>query len=101
MSDYAKRFGANHPLATRKYALGDVNCSLIRTVNGRTIILGHDTQLPRPYEPYDMNVYDAASWSVVSELTERSVANKSRRADFPDFTRGKWKTNAPLEIVGV
>lgn len=48
----------------------------------------------------DMDVYDAASWSVVSELTERSVANKSRPIDFPDFTRGAWKTNPPLGIVG-
>ena len=29
--------------------LGDVNVSLIRTVNGRTIVVGHDTNLPRPY----------------------------------------------------
>ena len=50
--------------------------------------------------PPDMNVYDAASWSVVSELSERSVANKSRPVDFPDFTLGKWKTNPPLGIMG-
>ena len=49
--------------------------------------------------PPDMDVYDAAAWSVVSELSERSVANKSRPMDFPDFTRGRWKTNPPLSIV--
>ncbi|MHC4942191.1 MAG: Gfo/Idh/MocA family protein [Planctomycetota bacterium] len=49
--------------------------------------------------PLDMDVYDAAAWSVVSDLTERSVANKSRPVDFPDFTRGRWKTKAPLKIV--
>ena len=173
---YAKRLGADHPLATEEYLLGDVNFSLIRTVNGLSITLGHDTQLPRPYSrmsmvqgtkgifkgypdrifvegkssgdewesldsyreqyehplwkrmgerakekghggmdfmelyrliralrtgtPPDMNVYDAASWSVVSELSERSVANKSRPVDFPDFTLGKWKTNPPLGIMG-
>jgi len=47
----------------------------------------------------DMDVYDAAAWSVVSELTERSVANRSCPVDFPDFTRGRWKTNPPLGIV--
>ena len=47
----------------------------------------------------DMDVYDAASWSVVSALSERSVANRSRPVDFPDFTRGKWKTRSPLGIV--
>jgi len=172
---YGEQFGAEHPLATRHYALGDVNFSLIRTVGGKTITLGHDTQLPRPYSrmsmvqgtkaiyqgfpdriyiegqspqhtwealedyrsqfdhplwkeleeraagtghggmdfmelyrliqalrrgtPTDWNVYDAASWSVVFELSERSVANRSRPVDFPDFTRGKWKTNQPLEMV--
>lgn len=171
-----KEFGPDHPSARQKYALGDVNSSLIRTVNGLTITLVHDCSTPRPYSrinlvqgtkaifrgypdriyieakspeshtweplenyadeyehplwkarsesakgtghggmdymelyrlikclragtPPDMDVYDAASWSVVSELTERSVANKSRPVDFPDFTRGKWKTNTPLGIV--
>ena len=47
----------------------------------------------------DMDVYDAASWSVVSALSERSVADRSRPIDFPDFTRGKWKTREPLGIV--
>jgi hypothetical protein len=51
-------------------------------------------------EPVDMDVYDAASWSVISPLSEKSVANKSRPVDFPDFTRGRWKTNKPLGIVG-
>ena len=47
----------------------------------------------------DMDVYDAASWSIVSALSERSVADRSRPIDFPDFTRGKWKTREPLGIV--
>jgi predicted dehydrogenase len=173
----AEKYGVDHPKATMKYALGDVNSSLIRTKNGKTIILLHDCDTPRPYSrvdfvqgtkgivtgypdrvyiegrspehqwepienyweefdhplwkaiasrgegrghggmdyiedyrliqslrtgtPLDMDVYDAAAWSVVIELSERSVANKSRPMDFPDFTRGKWKTNPPLGIVTV
>jgi hypothetical protein len=49
--------------------------------------------------PPDMDVYDAAAWSAVSELSERSIANKSQPVDFPDFTHGRWKSNPPLEIV--
>ena len=49
--------------------------------------------------PTDMDVYDAAAWSAVSELSERSVARRSARVDFPDFTRGRWQTRAPLGIV--
>ncbi len=170
-----KKFGPDHQLARQKYAQGDVNVSLIRTVNGLSITIYYDCRTPRPYSrinlvqgtkgifrgypdriyiegksashawepadkyqkdydhplwkalgnkaggfghggmdymvvyrlmqalhtgtPPDMDVYDAAAWSVVSELSERSVANKSRPMDFPDFTRGKWKTNPPLCIV--
>jgi len=155
--------------------LGDVNVSLIHTVNGRTIFLSYDCNLPRPYSrinlvqgtkgivhgypdrvhiegrspqhqweaasayleefdhplwktlgkdsqgashggmdyledyrliqclregsPTDMDVYDAAALSVVSELTEQSVSHKSRPVEFPDFTRGAWKVFPPLGIV--
>ncbi|MBI81758.1 MAG: hypothetical protein CMJ81_01050 [Planctomycetaceae bacterium] len=173
---YGDRFGENHPLATRTYALGDVNVTMIRTRQGRTITVGHGSQLPRPYsrinmvqgtrgivqgypdrialetnahghqwepienylEKYDhplwrklarnargkghggmdfmqihrlieclhtgtepdMDVYDAAAWSVISELSERSVARRSQSVDVPDFTRGRWKTRQPLGIIG-
>ena len=46
-----------------------------------------------------MDVYDAATWSVISPLTERSVAAKSRPVDFPDFTRGKYKNTPPIKLV--
>lgn len=163
------------PRRSRRYALGDMNSSLIRTKLGRTILLQHDTTSPRPYtrinlvqgtqgtvtgypdriylegrspeheweelesyrqdfehplwteladsaagarhggmdfledyrliqslrsgEPMDMDVYDAAAWSVICELTETSVANRSRPVEFPDFTRGGWKIRDPLGIV--
>lgn len=186
---YAKEhLPKDHPKRARNYINGDVNSSLIRTANGITIILKHDTDLPRPYSrrnlvqgtrgivrgfpefqvclegedpdhahqwkpgskylaeyehplwkqalehsareseaggdkpapitaeyledsrliqalqagiPPDFDVYDAASWSVVTALSEKSVANRSRPMDFPDFTRGKWKTNPPVRILGV
>jgi hypothetical protein len=171
----AKKFGSDSQQAKQKYALGDVVTTLIRTVNGQTIVLTHDTNTPRPYSrdilvqgtkgivckypeekihiegrsephtweplenyaaeyehplwkahaqkakgghggmdyiedyrliealrtgtPTDMDVYDAVAWSVVSELTERSIADRGRSVDFPDFTRGKWKANTPLGII--
>ena len=45
----AKHFGAGDPRTTQKYALGDVNVSLIYTAKGKVITLYHDTNLPRPY----------------------------------------------------
>jgi predicted dehydrogenase len=47
----------------------------------------------------DADVYDAAAWSAVSALSEKSIAGGSIPVNFPDFTRGKWKTNKPLGIV--
>lgn len=182
LQEYAlKTLGPDHPFTKAKYKLGDVNTSLIKTVNGKTIYLVHDTNLPRPYSrinliqgtkgitqgfsdlthenlihiegmtkehhweplmdhvdefehpfiksyqemstgaghggadylelyrlvhclrnglPTDQDVYDAADWSVVAGLTEDSVANRSRPVDFPDFTRGLWKSRKPLGIIG-
>ena len=166
---------ADSPKRRETYVLGDVNVSLIKTVQGRTIVVQHSTNLPRPYSrihlvqgtkglfqgyphrvyiegrgklsqwqtaedllaefehplwkeiaeraqgaghggmdfiedyrlikclregtPTDMNVYDAASLSAVVELSTRSNAKRSASLDMPDFTRGKWKTNPPLDLV--
>lgn len=170
-----ENYPPDHPKRQETYKLGDVNVSLIKTVNGKTIYLSHDTNLPRPYSrihmvqgttgifqgypnrvhlvgisephrwdtaadhyaeydhplwkaidedaerfghggmdfledyrlikclreglPTDMNVYDAAALSAVVELTEISNANGSQPVEFPDFTRGRWKTNPPWDIV--
>ena len=48
-----------------------------------------------------MNVYDAAALSAVVELSVQSNAKTSRAVDFPDFTRGRWRTNPKLDIVHV
>ena len=170
-----KKLGPNHPNATRQFANGDINTTLIKTEKGLTVTLYHDTQTPRPYdlilrlqgteaiysgtldkihidgrtprqknkpaweelEPYyaqyehplwkrwgqttkkyphgpidymvvndfiqavraksqtPIDVYDAATWSVIGPLTEKSVASRSAAVDFPDFTRSKWKTRKP------
>jgi Oxidoreductase family, NAD-binding Rossmann fold len=171
----AEHTPADSPKRREQYVLGDVNVSMIKTVRGRTIVVEHCTNLPRPYSrihmvqgtkglfqgypnrvyvegrgkedewqeatevakqfehplwkdlaerasgaghggmdyiedyrlikclregrPTDMNVYDAAALSAVVELSTRSNAHKSAPLDVPDFTRGKWKTNPPLDIV--
>jgi len=173
---YAREhFPADAPQRQERFVLGDVNVTLIKTANGKTIYVGHDTNLPRPYSrihmvqgtrglfqgypnrvyvegrnpphrwqtmdeyvgefehplwkfdaaqqatsghggmdfledwrlikclreglPTDMNVYDAAALSAVCGLSEWSVANGSRPIDFPDFTRGGWRTQPPWGIV--
>lgn len=41
--------GAGHPNAEVKFKLGDVVTTTLRCENGETILLQHDTSLPRPY----------------------------------------------------
>ena len=163
---------------SERYALGDMNTTIIHTVKGKSIMIQHDTTSPRPYSrihlvqgtngmavkypdekvalqpgshdffkpeeqkkllakyehplskyigekarqvgghggmdfimiwrliyclrngyPLDQTVYDAASWSCLVELTERSVLNKSQSVAIPDFTRGAWKEQTPWPVI--
>ena len=49
--------------------------------------------------PLDQDVYDAALWSSIGPLSEWSVKNNSTSIKIPDFTKGSWKTNAPVDIA--
>ena len=40
--------------------------------------------------PLDQDVYDAAEWSSIRELSFISVANSGMPVRVPDFTRGAW-----------
>ncbi len=40
--------------------------------------------------PLDMDVYDAAEWSSLVELTEQSALMDGALVEIPDFTRGEW-----------
>ncbi|MDR1330603.1 MAG: acetylgalactosaminidase, partial [Tannerella sp.] len=173
-----EKFGKNSPEAKTPFKKGDINLTVIRTVNGHTILVGHDVASPRPYDrihkitgtkgmavkwpderiaippnpheflspekfrevmkeyehplskyigekaraigghggmdytmiwrliyclqnglPTDQDVYDAAAWSCLVELTERSVDNRSAPVDIPDFTRGEWKNAKPWPVI--
>ena len=171
MSLYAKnKFGDNSEYAKKTYKKGDMNTTLIKTENGKTILIQHDVTSPRPYSrlhtisgtngfaqkypqkgialepnahyflaeekldslleeyahpivkeieekakevgghggmdyimdyrliyclrnglPLDQDVYDAAEWSAIIELSRKSVENNSEPIEIPDFTRGAWK----------
>ena len=164
--------GRDHPNAQVRFALGDVVTTVLRTANEESVVITHDTDLPRPYslgfrvqgtrglwmvdgqqlyiegvspephrwepadpyierydhplwkrheqlavgaghggmdffvvhgfieairrgEPLPMDVYDAAAWSVISPLSERSVAHGGEPQPFPDFTGGLWVKRTP------
>ncbi|RFM28579.1 Gfo/Idh/MocA family protein [Deminuibacter soli] len=159
--------GASHPNAKVEFKLGDIVTTNIRCANGETILLQHDTNLPRPYslgfrvqgthglwmdvnksiyvegmsakndawedakpwldkydhplwkrwskstegaghggmdffvlhafveaikrqQPTPLDVYDAAAWSAITPLSEKSIEMGNQTVDFPDFTSGQW-----------
>jgi predicted dehydrogenase len=45
-----EKFGPESSEARQTYTLGDMNTTLVRTVNGRTLMIQHDTTSPRPYD---------------------------------------------------
>ncbi|TXF91836.1 Gfo/Idh/MocA family oxidoreductase [Neolewinella aurantiaca] len=49
--------------------------------------------------PLDQNVYEGCLWSAVAPLSEASVANGGAPQEFPDFTRGNWRSTSPLAII--
>lgn len=50
MTAYAKKkFGEDSEFAKRNYAKGDMVNTLIKTENGKTILIQHDVTSPRPY----------------------------------------------------
>ena len=50
LHDYiVKNGGKDHPNANINFKLGDIVTTLIKCANGETIMISHDTNLPRPY----------------------------------------------------
>ena len=50
MTEYAKeKFGEDSEMARKNYAKGDMINTLIKTENGKTILIQHDVTSPRPY----------------------------------------------------
>lgn len=50
-------------------------------------------------EEMPIDVYDAASWMVITCLTEASIANGGMPIDIPDFTNGKWILREPKDVT--
>ncbi len=50
-------------------------------------------------EEMPIDVYDAASWMVITCLTEASIANGGMPIDIPDFTGGKWVLREPKDVI--
>lgn len=93
LSNYSEQY--KHPLLTslEKKAKGAGHGGMDFIEDYRLI------QCIREGKPTDSDVYEGATISAVVALSERSIASSSTPIEFPDFTRGKWKTREPLGIV--
>lgn len=186
LSAHAKTVKPGHPFHNATgFAHGDISSQLIKTAQGRTILLQHDVVTPRPYSrinalggtrafhsgypsriaapeyaagsdgghgwlssgdyqklrnrfqhplwrskghaassagghggmdylmlyrlidnmnkgaPWDMDVYDGVTWSVVTPLSQLSEQQGSTPMRFPDFSRGKWRERRKLPIMQI
>ena len=52
-------------------------------------------------KPMPIDVYDAASWMCITELSETSVAQGGMPQSIPDFTSGMWTRRQPLDVVEI
>jgi predicted dehydrogenase len=168
LASYVEEQAPGNPNAKINYKNGDVVQTMLNCANGETVMLTHDTHLPRPYslgfriqgtkgiwmdvsksiyienqtkndewepvkewfEKYDhplwkkydkeaagaghggmdwfvfnafiqsvkqkkqtpIDVYDSVTMSVIAPLSTKSIAEGNKPQEFPDFTKGKWKT---------
>ncbi len=46
-----------------------------------------------------IDIYDAAAWMSISCLSEESIKNGGSAVKIPDFTRGKWKDRASVDVL--
>jgi predicted dehydrogenase len=47
---FERRYGANHPMAKKAVKQGDIVTTVIKTIQGKTIVVYNDIVSPRPYD---------------------------------------------------
>ena len=100
LQDWAKEhYPADSPKRQERYVLGDVNVSLIKTVRGRTIVVEHCTNLPRPYSRIHMvqgskGLFQGYPDRVYIEGRGREDQWQEASALLPEFEHPLWKEMA-------
>lgn len=94
-----KQGGKGHPNAELDWTLGDIITTVIKTQNGETITLTHDTNSPRPYSNNMMAQGTKGLWMYHRQLCN-SVHVEGRSPDhqweawekyIPEFEHPLWK----------
>ena len=99
MNDY--RDSADAYQAERPKIWRDITEEEIKAGHGGmdTLMLRSFFDAVRDGKPMPIDVYDAASWMVISCLTEASIANGGAPMDIPDFTGGRWILRQPEDVT--
>lgn len=99
MNDY--RDSADAYQAERPRIWRDITEEEIKAGHGGmdTLMLRSFFDAVRDGKPMPIDVYDAASWMVISCLTEASIANGGAPMDIPDFTGGRWILRQPEDVT--
>ena len=63
------------------------------------IMLKHFIKCVAENKPMPIDVYEAVSLMAVTALSEKSIAEGSVPVEFPDFTRGKYKTRESIDVI--
>lgn len=88
--------GPQHPNASIEFRLGDVVTTLIKTSQGQSVLLSHDTNLPRPYSIGFRVQGTKGLWMDVNQslhLEGKSPAHRweSTKAYFETYDHPLWK----------
>ncbi|WP_426174225.1 Gfo/Idh/MocA family protein [Massilia sp. TWR1-2-2] len=86
--------GANHPSAKTSFKLGDVVTTTLSCANGETILLQHDTSLPRPYSLGFRVQGTDGLWMDLNNSIH--IEGKSRAHQWEDFQAYQDKYEHPL-----
>ena len=95
LHDYVvKQGGTEHPSGKVKFSLGDVVSTTLSCENGETIILQHDTSLPRPYSLGFRVQGTNGLWMDVNHSIH--VEGKSKPHQWDDFQAYQDQYDHPL-----
>lgn len=89
-----KQGGPKHPNADVKFRLGDVVTTTLACENGETILLQHDTSLPRPYSLGFRVQGTNGLWMDVNQSIY--IEGKSKPEEWDDFQAWQDKYDHPL-----
>lgn len=93
------RGGADHPNAAVRFALGDVVTTMIGCEGGQTIMLSHDTSLPRPYSLGFRIQGEKGLWMDVNKSVHVEGVSQPHRWDeaqawFDRYDHPLWQAHA-------